>query len=252
MSEKEIKKWWEETSENYQEKSQIGTKSAHYGPYAPDENKLKLLGNVKNKKILELGCGGGQCSIAFAKQGAKVTGIDISEEQLKFAKYLAKKNKVKVNFLQGSFQNLSKIKLNSQDVVFSAFAFQYSPDLNNVFIQVYRVLKKKGLFVFSLDHPFYSTINTKNFKVEHSYFKTGRYEEVETWDGKKHKFVAYKRKVSDLFNTLIKTGFNVEEIIEPFDSKTEKAWKKDFWKKVYPSRLVKLIPPTIIFKARKK
>jgi ubiquinone/menaquinone biosynthesis C-methylase UbiE len=245
---KEIKKWWNETSQGYQKNAKIHTRYAHYGPYSPDEDKLKLLGNVKGKNILEIGCGGGQCSIAFAKKGAHCTGIDISEEQLNFAKSLAKREKVKVNFILGDFQNLKRIKSNSQDIVFSAFALHYSPNLDEVFKQVHRILKKNGLFVFSFNHPFYDTINFKNLKIEFSYFKTGKFVEFETWpDSKRRKFVMYKRKVSDIYNNLVKAKFFVEKIIEPLEI------KKDPWEnEIYPIKLVKLIGPTIIFKARKK
>ena len=250
--EKEIKKWWEETSENYQEQSAIHTKSAHYGPYAPDEDKLKLLGNVKGKKILELGCGGGQCSIAFAKQGARVTGIDLSEEQLKYARKLAEKENINVNFVHGSFQDLKKIKTSDYDIVFSAFAFQYSPDLNKLFRQINRVLKEKGIFVFSFDHPFYSIINPETHKISRKY-ETGKFTEEEVWrDGTKHKFVGFSNKIGDIYSALIESGFIVEKIIEPVDLKQNKAWTKDFWNGVYPKKLVKLVPPTIIFKMRKK
>ena len=51
-----IKKWWEDSSKWYQKDAKIHTKAAHYGPYAPDEDKLRLLGKVKGKKIL---CGRG-------------------------------------------------------------------------------------------------------------------------------------------------------------------------------------------------
>ena len=74
---KETKKWWEQVSEWYQKESKIPI-SIHYGPGSPNEDKLKLLGNLKGKDILEIGCGGAQCGIAMAKKGAKVTGIDIS------------------------------------------------------------------------------------------------------------------------------------------------------------------------------
>ncbi len=55
---KEIEKWWDNVSKGYQKGSNIHTKAAHYGPYAPNENELNLLGKVKGKKILEIGCGG--------------------------------------------------------------------------------------------------------------------------------------------------------------------------------------------------
>ena len=54
---KEIENYWNATAQKYQKKSGISLASAHYGPYAPQEKDLKLLGNVRNKKILEIGCG---------------------------------------------------------------------------------------------------------------------------------------------------------------------------------------------------
>ncbi len=63
---KEIKKWWSVNSERYQKQSKIPI-DIHYGPGSPNEEHFKLLGNLKGKKILELGCGGAQCGIAMAK-----------------------------------------------------------------------------------------------------------------------------------------------------------------------------------------
>lgn len=243
---KEIEKWWNESSKYFQEDYKIHTKTPQYEPYSPNESDLKLLGNVKGKRILEVGCGGGQCSIALAKKGAICTGIDISKEQLKYAENLAEKNKVKIKFIKGDFQDLSRFKSSSLDIAFSAFAFQYSPNLKKLFKQVYRILKKNGIFIFSLDHPFYHLIDSKTHKIKRSYFKIGKYEEVEVWpDRSKHKFVQYTRKVSDIFNSLVEAKFHVEKILEPISFK-EKTFQKHF-----PKKLAKLIGPTIIFKARK-
>lgn len=63
---KETKDWWEYSSKYYQEECNIPI-DVHYGAGSPNEKYFGLLGNVKNKKILELGCGGAQCSIALAK-----------------------------------------------------------------------------------------------------------------------------------------------------------------------------------------
>lgn len=253
---KEVEKWWEESSKYFQEENKIPTHSAHWGTHAPFENEIKLLGNVKGKKILEVGCGGGQSSVALAKQGAICTGIDVSKEQLKFAEELAKKEKVKVKFVKGSFQNLAKyFKPNSFDIAISAWAFQYSPNLKKLFKQIYKVLKKNGLFVFSMPHPFHDIININEFKktdcikFERSYFKTGRYEEIEVWpDGSKHKFVGFHVRVSDIYNALVEAGFFVEKIIEPLSLKYHSKSLEEH----YPKKLSKLVPPTIIFKTRKQ
>jgi ubiquinone/menaquinone biosynthesis C-methylase UbiE len=250
---REIERYWDEASGWYQKSSKIEANSAHYGPYAPNENKLRLLGNVKGKNILEIGCGGGQCSIAFAKEGAECTGLDSSREQLNYAEALARKNKVSVKFIRHDIQNLKGFKPNNYDIVFSAFALQYVPDLAKCFKEASRVLKKGGLFVFSFDHPFYLSISPKTFKIERSYNKSGRIENMETWsDGSKHKFIMYTRKIGEIYGSLLKTGFYVERIIEPFNPKEKGAWKSKGWKEVYPPKLVEMVCPTIIFKARKK
>jgi len=250
---KKIKKYWEASSKKYQEKSTISTSYAHYGPYAPHEDKLKLLGNIKNKKILEIGCGGGQCSIAFAKRGAVCKGLDICVEQIKYAKELAKKEKVNVDFSTKNIKNLEGIKSNSYDIVFSAFALQYIPNLKKCFKEVNRVLKKNGLFVFSFDHPFYSSLDPKTSKLVLNYNKLKICsQETIRPDGSKIEFIAYTHKISETYKCLVDNNFIVEEIIEPFDEKIEKGWTKNFWKKVYPLKLVRLIGPTIIFKSKKK
>lgn len=249
---KELEIWWNDVSKGYQEDADLHTKSAHYGPCCPDEDKLKLLGNIKGKKILEIGCGGAQCSIAFAKKGAICTGIDISKNQLVYAENLAKKNKVKIEFIRGNIQTLKGMKSNSFDIVFTAYALQYVPNLGSCFKEIHRVLKKKGLLVFSNDNPFYLTLDVKTHKVVNSYLRKGKREEIVFWaDGSKHKFVFYNRKISDIYNALVETGFFVEKILEPYYPK-QKSWTRKVWKDIYPKKLVKLVPPTIIFKARKK
>ncbi len=87
----DMRQAWNRTSAAYQAQHQLSTDAAQYGPWAPDEKTLRLLGDVRSKRIMELGCGGGQCSIAFAKQGALVTGLDLSDDQLSYARQLARR-----------------------------------------------------------------------------------------------------------------------------------------------------------------
>ncbi len=249
---KEVEKWWNQSSKDFQKTAKMKLSDIHWGVHAPYEKELKLLGKIKGKKVIEVGCGGGQNSIALAKKGAKVTGIDLSKEQLKFAENLAKKERVKVNFIKGDFQKLSKyVKKESFDIALSSWAFQYSPDLNKLFKEVYKVLKKNGKFVFAMPHPFQDIIDPMEFKkkrrikFERSYFDTGRYEEVGVVKGEKRVFVGFHVKVSDIFNALVKAGFKVEKILEPL------SLEDSGFEYYYPKRLSKLVPATIVFKAVK-
>ena len=75
-------KGWNTISKAYQEKTRISLNDVHWGPISAGESSLRLLGNVKNKDILEIGCGGGQNAIVLKTWGARPVGLDISQEQL--------------------------------------------------------------------------------------------------------------------------------------------------------------------------
>jgi hypothetical protein len=60
---------WDRHAAAYQEGAQLPTDVAHYGPDIGTEAHFRLCGNVEGKRVLELGCGGRQSSIAFARKG---------------------------------------------------------------------------------------------------------------------------------------------------------------------------------------
>src|SRR3954447_20398123 len=169
----EAQRWWEANGPAYQADCQIPI-DVHYGPGSPNEADLQLLGPVAGKHVLEIGCGGAQCSIAFAQQGAIVTAVDNAAAQLAFAKELAGRHDVSITFHQRDMTDLQPIATGSQDLVFSAFAFGYVDDLLACFREVHRVLRDDGLFVWSQGHPFYDTRDAATVKPVRSYFETGK------------------------------------------------------------------------------
>src|SRR5438445_8830829 len=127
---------WDRHSAGYQAGAQLPTDVAHYGPDIGTEAELRLLGDLKGKRVLELGCGGGQCSIAFARQGATAIGVDFSAEQLAFARRLVEREGVKVELRQGDVADLAFLRADSIDLAFSAYAFGFVEALNSVFRKV--------------------------------------------------------------------------------------------------------------------
>jgi len=165
-----MRQTWNQISPHYQAEHKIPTDFVHYGPHCPNEDDLQLIGDVRGKRVLEVGCGGGQCSIAFAKRGAIATGLDISDEQVKFARLVAAENAVEATFHRSNAEDLTLISDESQDIVFSAYALMYVRRLDRCFAEVARVLGPGGLFVFSLDHPFWYCLAEKELLVKFSYF----------------------------------------------------------------------------------
>lgn len=257
------KEGWNTIAKGYQEKTQISLEDVHYGPISPGEIEFKLLGEVKGKDILEIGCGGGQNTIVLAKWGARSVGLDISEEQIKYAKKLAKKSKVDVSFYVGDMEDLSMFNNESFDTVLSSCAIGYSQNPKQVFLEVFRVLRKRGLFVFCVVHP----IANRGRKIRYgkrSIWGIGNYfdrrRRTWTWKikGKVAKFHGYHRTFQDYFNSLVSTGFVAERILEPepyrLDKMTEAERKKiPYFEEGYLKEyeVWRRIPFTLLFRARK-
>jgi ubiquinone/menaquinone biosynthesis C-methylase UbiE len=236
---------WDRYAMAYQSARRLSTDVISYGPGAQTEAEYRLLGPVTGKRVLDLGCGGAQSAIALAKQGAIAIGVDISVEQLAFARRLMEDEDVRVELKHGDLAELAFQRADSVDIAFSASALQYVPDLNRVFRQVHRVLKPQGAFVFSIPHPMTTvtnaesptlrmadqlSLNLESIAVQRSYFdKTP----IQTqWENTV--FTEYHRPTSEIFMGLVRSGYRVDVVLEP--EGTEES----------------LLPQMLIIRARKE
>ncbi|MFC1669729.1 class I SAM-dependent methyltransferase [Spirochaetota bacterium] len=105
---------------------------------------IDKIGNLKGKKLLELGCGAGEASVYLAKKGADVTATDLSGGMLRVVEKLASRNKVKVKTKKCPSYKLD-FPDNYFDVVYAANLLHHV-DIENTIKEVNRVLKNKGIF----------------------------------------------------------------------------------------------------------
>jgi SAM-dependent methyltransferase len=235
---------WDRHSAAYQAGAQLPTDVAHYGPDIGTEADYRLLGDLKGKRVLELGCGGAQCSIAFAKQGAIAIGVDFSSEQLAFARRLCDRENVKVELRLGDLADLAFARAESIDLVFSAYAFGYVEDLGRVFRQVHRVLKPGAPLVFSLPHPAYDMIDDDSDQpllIRRSYFDRTPID----YEHNGISFTDYRHTMADLYMGLLRANYRVDAIIEPEPQTT--GPRSQHWRETY-----KYVPRTLIIRARKE
>jgi SAM-dependent methyltransferase/ADP-ribose pyrophosphatase YjhB (NUDIX family) len=248
-AEVDVRAAWNAIARSYQARHKISTDIVHYGPGVPSEEELGLVGDVQGKRVLEIGCGGGQCTIAFARRGALAVGKDLSDEQVAFARELAASEGVEARFYQGSVEDLSEFPDASQDVVFSAHGLSYVADIAACFAEAYRVLKPGGVFVFSGDHPLANVLSEDGppWVVERGYWDA---EQVWRWepDEPKPLMRSYYRPLGETFQHLVDAGFMVERILEP---RPIDDAKRSGFPELPPDERDKLVPSTVIFKARK-
>ena len=112
---------------------------------------------LKGLNILDIGCGGGLLSEPITRLGAKVTAIDASKKNIQVAKFHAKKNNLKINYLCASSE---KINLNKKfDVVLNMEIVEHVEDLNFFIKKSSNLLKKNGLmFIATLNKTFKSYV----------------------------------------------------------------------------------------------
>lgn len=235
---------WDRYADVYQAEARLPTDVAHYGPDLPTEADLRLLGDLKGKRVLELGCGGAQCSIAFAKQGASATGVDISASQLAFARRLCEREGVKVELRHGDLADLAFLRSDSVDLVFSACAFDYVEDLGRVFRQVHRVLRVGAPLVFSLKHPACELIDTdadEPLLVRRSYFNRSPITSIRAGAV----LTEYSHTFTDLYTGLTRASYRIETVLEPEPSAT--GPRSQHWRDAF-----RYVPAALIVKARKE
>ena len=239
---------WNAISRAYQDRYQIPTDSIQWGPFCPSESELQLLGDVSGLRAIVIGCGGGQDCIALAKQGATVIGIDLSDKQIEYGRRLADREGVLVTLLQGSAEQLQEIEDESQDLAVSAHALNYVERADRAFAELFRVLRPGAHFVFSVAHPFDACLEGgPPFGVIKGYWET---QQDWQWEFPERsataKFRSWYRSVSEWFSLLTDAGFVVERMLEPPVEAGESPWDGS-----YDKEKTKLIPTTLIIKAKK-
>ena len=114
---------------------------------------FKLNSTVKPLKkidILDIGCGGGLLSEPMCRLGANVIGIDASQKNIDIAKFHAKKNRLKINYMCATPESL-KIK-KKFDVILNMEIIEHVEDVNFFLKKSSELLKKNGLmFIATLN-----------------------------------------------------------------------------------------------------
>lgn len=208
-----------------------------------------LLPNLREKAVLDLGCGFGESCKWFVTHGArKVIGLDISDKMITRAKQTF--NDERIEYINLPIEDFD-FGPDSFDLVLSSLAFHYVADFRHLVDRIFSNLRPGGYMVFSQEHPVATAKKIPNGWVKNEkgtklhwilddYSEEGIREQKWFIDG----VIKYHRTMSTIINTLIETGFNVLKVIEP--TATEDAEEKDESLKEERRR-----PPFLIVKVQK-
>ena len=114
--------------------------------------------NLNNKKVLDIGCGGGILSEELCKQGAKVTGIDSSSKSISIARQHAKQNNYDIKYINKSIFEITDLGI--YDFVICFEMIEHINEPNDLIKKIKEhSSKKSGLFLSTINR------NLKSFML---------------------------------------------------------------------------------------
>lgn len=118
------------------------------------DEELALLGDLRGKSIVHLQCNAGQDSLCLARRGAKVLGVDLSDEAIAFAKQLSIESGIDARFVQREVCEWLETTEERFEIAFSSYGTTgWLPDLDRWARGVHRVLVPGGMLVYVEFHP---------------------------------------------------------------------------------------------------
>jgi ubiquinone/menaquinone biosynthesis C-methylase UbiE len=267
MVDDKVSREWDEASKPWADFVRMGKDRCREEMNNPAT--LRMIGNVKDKQLLDLSCGEGYNTRILAKNGARVIGVDFSKEMIKLARQMEKRDRLGIRYYVSDAADLKELESERFDVVTCFMALMDIERYEDAISQVARVLKKNGRFVFSITHPCFECDNTvggvpiAEWKYEEGtenaaerkavHLEIRRYFGITkcevSWNMKRlvqpFQTTSFHRTLTDYFQALHKSGFVVTRLVEP--KPTSKGVSE------YPSlRKYTLIPLSIIIEAKRK
>ncbi|MGZ4046582.1 MAG: class I SAM-dependent methyltransferase, partial [Bacteroidia bacterium] len=179
----------------------------------------KMLPDMAQKKVLDLGCGfGWHCRYAMEHGAKNVTGVDISYKMLNKAEEI--NSLPGIQYIRVPVED-ANFPVDEFDVVQSSLVFHYVEDFDKICSRVLKWLKPQGHFVFSVEHPVFTAIGSQDWiygkNQEKLYWPVDNY----FIEGKREtaflgeKVIKYHRTLTTYLDILLNYGFKIKEVKEP-------------------------------------
>jgi ubiquinone/menaquinone biosynthesis C-methylase UbiE len=236
MVKKTVSSEWDEAAESWADFVREG--KDHYRDEMNTPAALRMIGNVRDKRVLDLSCGEGSNTRILARRGAKIVGVDFSTKMIGLARQKEKEEKLGISYFVSDAADLRMFGSGCFDVVTCFMALMDIERYEEAISEVARVLKEDGRFVFSITHPCFDWglanggepfAEWKYKEGERAAKKEALYLKVKTYFGvgrsevswnmerlvRPFKTTSFHRTLTDYFQALNKNGLVVTRLVEP-------------------------------------
>jgi len=216
--------------ESWNQRTHVHIDSAFYnvegfknGKNSLNDIELRLLGDVKGKRILHLQCHFGQDTLSLARMGAEVTGVDLSDIAIEKAYELAFSIGEEAAFICCDLYDLPNHLVGHFDIVFTSYGtIGWLPDLNKWAEIISLYLKPGGKFVFAEFHPVVWMFDNDYDSIGYRYFNSGPIVETEsgtyadTSADLVQQYITWNHGTAEVLTSLINSGLSIA-VFEEFD-----------------------------------
>ncbi|HVL91640.1 MAG TPA: class I SAM-dependent methyltransferase [Actinomycetota bacterium] len=218
----------------------------HWGPNKFDDEHLGVIGDVAGLEVLEIGCGAAQFGIELARRGARMTGIDLSGEQILHGRANVKAAGVKMRLITGNAEKLrARFGEGTFDAVVSDFAAGFM-DLDLLLPEIAAVLRPGGFVALAWTSPILDCM-TGAGEPPLLAFKYSYFDRTPWVDGGRDATFEFKRTYGDWVRAFARAGLMLEDLVEPQAPRgaPHMEWGNFRWERT------SMVPGTCIWKARK-
>jgi len=178
-----------------------------------------LPGSVKGLDVLCLAAGGGWQSILYASAGARVTVVDLSQEMLKRDSEQAEKRGLDVRVVQASMDDLSQFGEAAFDIVHQPVSTCYVPRIADVYAQIARVLRDRGLYISQHKQPTSLQLAERDARDRYvlgvPYYHSDPLPPLPDTAYREPGAQEYLHRWEQLVGELCRNGFVIEDLVEP-------------------------------------
>jgi SAM-dependent methyltransferase len=231
---------WDQKCDEYQavHGEQLGTHPMAWGVWSIPEGRLRVLGDVRGKDVLELGCGGAQWSIALTNRGARCVGLDNSSRQLEHARRNQNAAGTEFPLVHASAESVP-LPDGSFDIVFCDHGAMTFADPMHTVPEAARLLRSGGLLAFSAETPLHFICWDENTNTVDTALKERYFEHRKSDDGSS---VCFSLPYGEWIALFRRCGFLIESLIELRPPKDARTSYTDFvsfeWADAWPAEQI--------------
>lgn len=215
------KKWWNKATPVHARSKFYDIPGFKKGKTSLQSIEIQELGDVRGKSLLHLLCHFGMDTLSWAREGAIVTGVDLSDSSIRLAKKLSREVNIPAKFICSDIYNLPKVLNKKFDIIFASYGvLLWLSNIKKFAKIINNFLAEGGVFYIVEVHPF-TNILSYDFKLFYRYFDRGPHVEDSgtyiDWDKAQGITYEWNYTMSDIINVLIKEGLKIEYVHEfPF------------------------------------